>query len=175
MAAAAARSICAGSVMSNGSRATPARSASFLSFSGFRMVATTFHPRAANSLAAARPRPDELPVMKTALCVIDRSFSLPSRRQRDHRRGLAALRGNSRLAPWLRLSLSSRPIAAPHATNIPQQDPYVQDIIPIEAMLIEYRYGTTAPALLRGGWRGATLRPRRRAAAGGPTRSVPPD
>src|SRR2546425_12736603 len=111
---------------------TPARSASSFSFSGFRMVAKIFHPRAENSLAAARPRPDELPVMKTALCVIDRSFSLPSRRQRDHRRGLAALRGNSRLAPRLRLSLSTRPVAAPHATNIPQQDLYVQDTVTIE-------------------------------------------
>jgi hypothetical protein len=36
----------------------------------------TFHPRLENSLAAARPRPDELPVMKMVLgpCPIGRSF-----------------------------------------------------------------------------------------------------
>src|SRR3989441_4580959 len=115
---------------------TPARSASSFSFSGFRMVAKIFHPRAENSLAAARPRPDELPVMKTALCVIDRSFSLPSRRQRGHRRGLTALGGNSRLAPWLRLLLSTPLVAALHATNIARRDPCVQDIFTIESMLV---------------------------------------
>jgi len=31
------------------------------------MVATTFHPRAENSLAVARPSPEELPVMKIVL------------------------------------------------------------------------------------------------------------
>jgi hypothetical protein len=30
----------------------------------FRMVATTFQPFEENSLAVARPRPEELPVMK---------------------------------------------------------------------------------------------------------------
>src|SRR5258708_3835475 len=162
--------------MSNGSKTTPARSASSFSFSVFRIVAMTFHPRAENNLAAARPRPHAMPVMKTALRVIDRSLSLPSRGQRDHRRSLTARAANSRLAPAQPpLPLSPRPVAALHATNVARRDRYVQHIFTIEAMLVEYRYGATAPTLLRGGWRGATLRTRGRAAACGPTRSVPPD
>src|SRR5258708_22194360 len=156
--------------MSNGSKTTPARSASSFSFSVFRIVAMTFHPRAENNLAAARPRRDELPVMKTVLRVIDRSLSLPSRGQRDHRRSLPALAGNSRLAPAQPpLPLSPRPVAALHATNVARRDRYVQHIFTIEAMLVEYRYGATAPTLLRGGWGGATPPTRRRAAACGPT------
>src|SRR5258705_10870075 len=136
MAAAAARSIGAGWVMSNGSRTTPARPASSFSLSGFRMVAKTFHARAENSLAAARPRPDELPVMKTALGVIDRSFSLPGRRQRDHWRGLAAPGVKSGLAPWLRLSLPAPPALALQATNMARRVQCVQDIVAIESMLV---------------------------------------
>jgi hypothetical protein len=39
---------------------------SSVSFSGLRMVAMTFHPFEAKSLAVARPRPEELPEMKIA-------------------------------------------------------------------------------------------------------------
>jgi hypothetical protein len=35
-----------------------------VSFPGFRIVAITFHPLEANRFAVARPRPDELPVIK---------------------------------------------------------------------------------------------------------------
>jgi hypothetical protein len=50
--------------MSSGNRTTPESLASSVSFSGVRMVAITLHPREENSLVAALPRPDELPVMK---------------------------------------------------------------------------------------------------------------
>jgi hypothetical protein len=40
--------------------------ASSFSLSGFRMEAMTFHPFAANNLAVARPKPEELPVIKIA-------------------------------------------------------------------------------------------------------------
>jgi len=50
--------------MSKAIKVTPEMLFSSVSFSGSRMVAMTFHPFEANSLAAARPRPEELPVMK---------------------------------------------------------------------------------------------------------------
>ena len=42
---------------------------SSFSLFGFRIVALTFHPLDADNLAAARPRPEELPVIKIALCL----------------------------------------------------------------------------------------------------------
>src|SRR6185436_1249357 len=64
--------ICCGSVISNDINLTPEMFLSSASVSGFRMVAITFHPLDANSLAVALPSPEEAPVMKMLFPV--RSF-----------------------------------------------------------------------------------------------------
>jgi hypothetical protein len=53
--------------MSSGNSTTFGSVASSFSLSGLRMVASTVHPRDAKSFAAARPSPEELPVMKMVL------------------------------------------------------------------------------------------------------------
>src|SRR6516225_8068643 len=89
---------------------TPGIEASSVSFFGVRIVAITFQPLPANNLAAARPRPDELPVMKIVFCeaviglflhLLVKLFRLspflssrfPSGRQGNHRRALGRSRG----------------------------------------------------------------------------------
>lgn len=53
--------------MSRANNTIPGSVASSVSFSGFRIVATTAYPREANNFAAALPSPEELPVMKMVL------------------------------------------------------------------------------------------------------------
>ncbi len=52
------------SVTSTGMTVTPETLASSVAFPGCRIVATTFQPRCANSMPAARPSPVQLPVTK---------------------------------------------------------------------------------------------------------------
>jgi hypothetical protein len=58
--------ICAESVTSNGSTVTSRSSLSSVCFCASlpRIVAITRHPFSENSLTEARPRPEEVPVMK---------------------------------------------------------------------------------------------------------------
>ena len=65
-AASNAARIDAGSVMSSGCTNNRSEGGPFQS-SGLRRVATTFQPTAWNLSAAALPKPDEVPVMKTVL------------------------------------------------------------------------------------------------------------
>src|SRR6516225_8615785 len=96
---------------------TPGIEASSVSFSGARIVAITFQPLLANNLAAARPRPDELPVMKMVFCkvliglilhLLVKSFLLsrfPSGGQGNHWRALGRSCGRplfpNHLGLWL--------------------------------------------------------------------------
>ncbi len=73
-----------GSVVSNAISVTPGILVSSFSLFGIRIVAMTFHPLDANNLAAARPRPEELPVIKIASCLSLFMCALLLRRQRSN-------------------------------------------------------------------------------------------
>src|SRR5215471_15230343 len=92
---------------------TPGIEASSVSFSGVRIVPITFQPLLANNLAVARPRPDELPVMKIVFSEVLiglflHSSRFPSGRQGNHWRALGRSRGRllfpNHLSLWLLLS-----------------------------------------------------------------------
>src|SRR6185503_3494134 len=94
------------SVTSSGRSTTRGSLVSSVSLSGFRIVAITVQPFDEKSLAAARPSPDELPVMKTV-----RPFSLliasflhpPGQRLQSHRNHRPSTATQRRLPP-LRIS-----------------------------------------------------------------------
>src|SRR5712692_5806395 len=102
--------------------------------------------------------------------------SLPSCSRNVHRDRLPPLLGlRGSASRRLRLALRCRPAPSIHAANIHCRFGYVQDIVSICPIPIEYRDGIAPSPLLRGRGRRTALRTRRTTPTVGPTLSLPSD
>jgi hypothetical protein len=140
--------------------------ASSVSFSGARIVAITFQPLLANNLAAARPRPDELPVMKIVCCeVLIELFlhllakTMPAKFvpfQASQAAGRGTIRGRSAglaAGRFSRITLAFGFFFPPFcfmSSNLTVIERHVQQDISIRPIALRYQYGITASQIFRG-------------------------